>query len=55
MGGALVRVLKPGTRLTVIEPVNKARAKVGKIHQWIYVREAGGQRGYVAAEFVQLA
>jgi hypothetical protein len=55
LGGALITVLKAGTRLTVIEPVDKARAKIGRAHQWIHVREPLGRRGYVSAEFVQLA
>jgi hypothetical protein len=53
-GGTLVMVLKAGTRLTVVEPANKAKAKVGNINQWIYVREPNGNRGYVGAEYVKL-
>jgi hypothetical protein len=52
--GDLVLVLKAGTRLTVIEPAGKAKAKIGKANQWIYVREPNGKRGYVGAEFVTL-
>ena len=37
-GGALVAVLKAGTRLTVLEPAKKAKAKIGKANQWLYVR-----------------
>jgi len=55
MGGALVKMLKAGTKLTVIEPAAKAKTKVGKAHQWIYVREPKGQKGYVGAEYVKLA
>jgi hypothetical protein len=55
MGGALVKMLKPGTRLTVIEAARNASPKVGKANKWIYVREPNGQRGYVAAEYVKLA
>jgi hypothetical protein len=54
-GGVLVMVLRAGTRLTVAEPVKKAKAKIGKANQWIYVREPNGQRGYVGAEYVKLA
>jgi len=54
-GGVLVMVLKAGTKLTVVEPVKKAREKVGKVNQWIYVREPNGHRGYVGAEYVKLA
>ena len=52
--GALMMVLKAGTQLTVIEPAGKAKAKIGKANQWIYVREPNGKRGYVGAEFVKL-
>ncbi len=55
MGGALVKMLKAGTKLTVVEPAKKAKEKVGKPHQWINVREPDGKRGYVAAEYVKLA
>jgi hypothetical protein len=47
-------VLAAGTRLTVLEPAGKARAKVGKANQWIQVREPGGQRGYVGAAYVKV-
>ena len=53
-GGALVMTLKAGTKLTVIEPAGKAKAKIGKPNQWIYVREPKGSRGYVGAEYVKL-
>ncbi len=55
MGGTLVMVLKAGTQLTVVEPVAKAKQKLGKPNQWIYVREPNGNRGYVGAEYVKLA
>lgn len=47
--------LKAGTKLVVLEPVDKAKTKVGKSNQWIYVREPNGKRGYVAAQYVELA
>lgn len=53
--GALIMVLKAGTRLTVIEPTKKARAKIGRVNQWIYVRGPNGKRGYVGAEYVELS
>lgn len=53
--GALIMVLKAGTRLTVIEAAAKAQAKIGKANQWIYVREPNGKRGYVSAEFIKPA
>ena len=55
LGGALVMTLKANTRLVVLEPADKAKAKVGKANQWIYVREPNGKRGYVSAQYVQLA
>ena len=55
MGGTSIMVLKAGTQLTVVEPVNKAKQKLGKPNQWIYVREPNGNRGYVGAEYVKLA
>ena len=55
MGGALIKVLKAGTRLAVVEPANKAKDKIGKANQWIFVREPNGNRGYVGAEYVKLA
>ena len=51
-GGALIAILKAGTRLTVLEPVRKARAKIGKANQWLHVRAPNNQRGYVGAEYV---
>ena len=55
LGGTLVLTLKAGTKLTALEPVDKVKGKVGKANQWIYVREPNGKRGYVAAQYVQLA
>jgi hypothetical protein len=55
MGGALVKMLKAGTKLIVIEPAAKAKQKIGVAQKWLYVREPNGQRGYVAAEYVKLA
>jgi hypothetical protein len=53
-GGSLVAILKAGTRLTVLEPAQKAKAKIGKVNQWLYVRGPNNQRGYVGAEYVTL-
>ena len=55
LGGSLVVTLKAGTRLTVVEPADKAKAKIGAANKWIYVREPNGKRGYVSAQYVQLA
>ncbi len=54
-GGALVAVLQAGTPLTVLEPAQKAKAKIGKANQWLYVRGPNNQRGYVGAQYVTLA
>jgi hypothetical protein len=54
-GGTLVAILKAGARLTVLEPTKKAKAKIGKVNQWLYVRGPSNQRGYVGAEYVALA
>jgi hypothetical protein len=53
-GGALIAILKAGARLTVLEPMARAKAKVGKANQWLHVRGANNQRGYVSAEYVTL-
>ena len=53
-GGALITILKAGTRLTVLETTKKAKTKVGKANQWLHVRAPNNQRGYVGAEFVSL-
>jgi hypothetical protein len=50
-----VVTLKAGTNLTVVEPADKAKAKIGVGNKWIYVREPNGKRGYVSAQYVQLA
>jgi hypothetical protein len=54
-GGALVTVLKAGTRLAVLDPAKKAKARIGKPNQWLHVRTPGSQRGYVSAEYVELS
>ncbi|RPI92932.1 MAG: hypothetical protein EHM40_11475 [Chloroflexi bacterium] len=53
-GGALIAVLKAGTRLTVLESAKKAKTKIGKANQWLHVRGPKNQRGYVGAEYVTL-
>jgi hypothetical protein len=53
--GKLMVILKADTKLTVVEPADKAKTKVGKAGKWLYVREPNGQRGYVTAEWIQLA
>ena len=53
-GGALIAILKAGTSLTILEPAQSAKAKIGTINQWLYVRGPNNQRGYVGAEYVTL-
>ncbi|HEY2979592.1 MAG TPA: C39 family peptidase [Anaerolineales bacterium] len=53
LAGALLAVEKAGTRLTVLEPAQAAKAKIGTT-QWVYVRDPKGRRGYVIGEFVEL-
>jgi hypothetical protein len=48
----ILKVLMPGTPLTVLEPAAAARAKIGVNNQWLYVQEPGGTIGYVAAWYV---
>jgi hypothetical protein len=47
--------LKAGTKLTVVEPASKAKAKIGKANEWIFVCEPGNRRGYVSAQYVELS
>jgi hypothetical protein len=54
-GGALIMVLAAGTRLAILDPAGKAKAKLGLPNQWIQVREPGGKKGYVGAAYVKLA
>ena len=54
-GGALLSILKAGTRLTVLDPAKKAKIRIGKANQWLHVRTPDNQRGYVSAEFVSLS
>jgi len=53
-GGALIAILNAGTRLTVLDPAQKANIKIGQANQWLYVRAPDNQRGYVSAEYVTL-
>jgi hypothetical protein len=54
-GGALIAILKAGTRLTVLDPAKKAKVRIGKANQWLHVRTPDNKRGYVSAEFVSLS
>jgi hypothetical protein len=48
--------LTPGMLLIVIEPYTKAKSKLGKQNEWIYVRGPGTTKrlGYVLSQFVRL-
>jgi hypothetical protein len=48
----ILKVLLPGTPLTVLEPESAARARIGVTNQWLNVQEPGGTTGYVAAWYV---
>ena len=48
----ILKVLMPGTVLTVLEPASAARAKIGVTNQWLNVQEPGGTIGYVVAGYV---
>jgi hypothetical protein len=48
----ILKVLTPGTPLTVLEPASTVRARIGVTNQWLNVQEPGGTTGYVAAWFV---
>ena len=53
LGGALVAIEKAGTALTVLEPAEKARPKIGKEGKWIHVSDPKRLQGYVAANYVE--
>jgi hypothetical protein len=54
-GGALITILKAGTRLNVLDATKKAKARIGQANQWLHVRTPENKRGYVSAEFVSLS
>jgi hypothetical protein len=43
----------PGVRLNVIEDKAGALAKIGRMDQWIFIRDPQGHQGYVAAWYVE--
>lgn len=45
---------KAGTKLTVVEPADAAKAKVGVSGKWIQVRASNGKVGFVRANLVEL-
>jgi hypothetical protein len=46
--------LTPGMLLIVIEPYAKAKGKLDKVGEWIYVRGPNKKLGYVLSQFVKL-
>jgi hypothetical protein len=46
--------LTPGMLLIVVEPYAKAKGKLGKQNEWIYVRGPNKKLGYVLSQFVKL-
>jgi hypothetical protein len=50
---SLIKRLSISTTLAVDEPVDQAKKKVGVSGQWLKVRDASGQVGYVAAWYVK--
>jgi hypothetical protein len=48
----ILKILMPGTPLSVLEPASTATAKIGVNNQWLNVQEPGGTTGYVAAWYV---
>jgi hypothetical protein len=55
LGADKVNVEKPGARLTVIEPASTGMPKIGVAGQWLAIKATNNQRGYVAAQYVQLS
>ena len=51
--GKVLMVMKAGVELTVIEPLEAARSKIGTKKQWLHVKNNKGNEGYIAAWFVE--
>ena len=54
VNGTVLVVLPAGTKLTVVEPAETARSKIGVVNQWLNVKDDAGHTGFTAAWFVQL-
>lgn len=52
--GPLVTVLKAGRALTVLDPAEDAKTKIGVQDAWVRVRDGDNRTGYVAAWLVTL-
>lgn len=50
----LLKRLPAGATLIVVEPILEAKKKIGVKGQWLNVKDAFGQKGYVAAWYVTL-
>ena len=49
----MVKILPAGTTLTVLDTSATAESRIGLEDQWLYIKEPGGQSGYVAARYVK--
>jgi uncharacterized protein YgiM (DUF1202 family) len=54
VSGRLIRRLAHNAPLTVYDDPERARALVGRYDEWLHVKTAEGQRGWVAAWYVTL-
>ena len=53
---AMPLVTEPfGARLTILDPADEAKAKLGQASQWIKVKTSSGKTGYVRGNLVELA
>jgi hypothetical protein len=52
VSGNIIKELKRSARLTPVEPVSSAQAKLGEHGQWMHVRDDEGDEGHVAAWYV---
>jgi uncharacterized protein YgiM (DUF1202 family) len=53
-GGSVLKILAEGEALTLLESIDAARSKIGLAGQWLNVRTAQNQVGYVSAQYVHL-
>lgn len=54
LAGGYVGVVKAGRQVTVLDPPEEARPKMGKSGAWVFVRTADGKEGYVQAQYLTL-
>jgi uncharacterized protein YgiM (DUF1202 family) len=54
ISGRLIRRLAQNAPLTVYDDPERAQALVGRYDEWLHVKTAQGQRGWVAAWYVQV-